>query len=168
MGLAQGARLVEFSVLPSQRGWGYVRLDGGHVGWLMSAAPYVCDLLTFVIGYIWSFRIPPHRRWLFVNVFVIAVLSPLIDSVTNYLGVFYPGGDVGYLARVLGAATVHGFFIAVFFLYAIAIARVLTRCPTALGEPANPRVQPPVGPVTVLAANTTAAPDRPACNGLDA
>jgi len=43
MAFALGGRIIDFSVLP----------------WLWVAEPYLCDVLTFVIGYIWASKIQP-------------------------------------------------------------------------------------------------------------
>ena len=53
MAFALGGRIIDFSVLPSGGRMGYVDVVGGNPEWLWVAAPYLCDVLTFVIGYIW-------------------------------------------------------------------------------------------------------------------
>jgi hypothetical protein len=59
MAFALGGRIIDFSVLPSGGRMGYVDVVGGNPEWLWVAAPYLCDVLTFVIGYIWASKIQP-------------------------------------------------------------------------------------------------------------
>jgi hypothetical protein len=132
VGLAQGGRISGFSVLPSDRGWGFVQFQGGQIDWLTFAAPYLGDALVFAVGYVWAFRIPPDRRWLFVNVLVIMMLSPLINTTYNSVGgLASSGSDFFWLGRQFGATSVtmaSGLAIA---SYGYGIFRVLTRSPMA-------------------------------------
>ena len=131
--LALGGRVLEFSILPSGNRMGYVEITGADPEWLWVAAPYLCDVLTFAIGYVWLMRFPPARHWLFINVFAVMLLSPLINSAYNYRGVFGTN-DVGYLAQQLGSPVVHAFFVASFALYIFGIVRVLIGTRRALGR----------------------------------
>lgn len=117
---------MDFSVLPSGGRMGYVDVAGGNPEWLWVAAPYLCDVLTFAIGYAWASRIPPSRRWLFINVVAVMLVSPFVNSAYNYRGVSGTN-DVGYLAQQLGHQPVHTFFISALILYAVGIVRVLGR-----------------------------------------
>lgn len=132
VGLAQGGRIGAFSILPSDRGWGFVQMQGGQISWLTFAAPYLGDALVFAAGYVWAFRIAPTRRWLFVNVFVVMMLSPLINTANNSVGgLASSGSDFFWLGRQFGAVAVtvaSGLAIA---SYSYGILRVLTRSPMA-------------------------------------
>jgi hypothetical protein len=74
--------------------WGYVNWTGTTT-WITLAAPYFCDLATFLLGlWIFSLRIT-MPRWIRVQVFAIGVLSPAINSLYNYQAVWYnPLADV--------------------------------------------------------------------------
>ena len=126
MAFALGGRIIDFSVLPSSGRMGNVDVVGGSPEWLWVAAPYLCDVLTFVIGYIWASKIQPARRWLFINIVVVLLLSPLVNSAYNYRGIG-AANDVGYLAAKLGPKPVHIFFISALILYAAGIARIIRR-----------------------------------------
>jgi hypothetical protein len=99
----EGARVQGIHLIPSltpHHGvlWGYVNWTGTTT-WLSLAAPYFCDLLTFLLGaWIFCSRIT-MPRWIRVQVFVIGVLSPAINSLFNYAAALYnPTADV---ARVV-------------------------------------------------------------------
>ncbi len=107
-------------------------MQGGQISWLTFAAPYLGDALVFAAGYVWAFRIAPTRRWLFVNVFVVMMLSPLINTANNSVGgLASSGSDFFWLGRQFGAVAVtvaSGLAIA---SYSYGILRVLTRSPMA-------------------------------------
>lgn len=120
--MLQGADIIKFQAFPSiVRGgrffWGYVIYDGGHPTWLTIAAPYLCDLLTMplISWMVLRNRSMPH--WLFVNVFVLGVLSPLANTLFNYLNaVIRHRGDVFELLAGLPHWAVHTAFLAAIVL----------------------------------------------------
>ena len=132
--MAMGGRVVEFSLLPTKESFGHVRISGGRHEWVWVAAPYLCDLIVFAIGYIWIFRNLNTRRWLFNNVLAVMLVSPLVDLAFNYRGTFrhtfsLPQGssDAAFLAYEFGGLAVHAAFIAALLICAMGLARVLTR-----------------------------------------
>jgi hypothetical protein len=117
----EGAQVQSIHLIPSLTPhygvlWGYVNWTGTTT-WLSLAAPYFCDLLTFLLG-TWIFRsriTMPH--WLRVQVFVIGVLSPAINSLYNYTAALYnPTADV---ARV--EATVPHGWVAAWVVVSLAV-----------------------------------------------
>jgi len=137
--IAQGARILDFSVLPSKVGWGYVNFVGGNPTWLVSAAPYLCDLVTFAIGFALCMRLPPRRRSLFINVAGIGVVSALVNSANAYVGGLRGRGDVAGLLDRVPAPWVHGDFVLTLTTYLIGILVILSRSPMAAGgsDPGN-------------------------------
>jgi hypothetical protein len=116
--MLQGAHITKFQALPSiVRGgrffWGYVIYLGGHPTWLTTAAPYFCDLLTLPLFSWLALRDRRMPHWLWVNVFVLGVLSPLANTLYNYQNaVIRHRGDVFELMAGLPHWAVHAAFLA--------------------------------------------------------
>ena len=122
----QGARITQIEILPSLRPegffWGYTAWTGGHVTALATAAPYLCDLALFLIFLplcTFAVRAP---RWLWINGFIIGLLSPLIDTAANYSKLFRGStGDVNELAAQFSPVAIHAVFLAVLLFYFLGI-----------------------------------------------
>jgi hypothetical protein len=122
----QGATVTEIRVLPSFRHegfyWGYVTWSGGHTDWLVAAAPYLCDLALFVVFLPLCLLATRAPRWLWINAWIIGLLSPLIDTAFNYSKLLRGGmGDVGELAGRFPPARIHILFLAVIVFYLVGI-----------------------------------------------
>ncbi|MEM6432208.1 MAG: M50 family metallopeptidase [Deinococcota bacterium] len=110
----QGVELIEVRLLPGVREdvgfyFGYViRGDGGT--WLIDAAPFISAVVWFLIAYIiLRNRTLPNRLWLLV--FLIGIVSPLVDLIYNYQGGFWrEGSDVADLLVSLPDVVVHLYF----------------------------------------------------------
>ncbi|MFP4346540.1 MAG: M50 family metallopeptidase [Anaerolineales bacterium] len=130
--LLEGAAIAEFVFWPTfaEGGgirWGYVRWQG-EVSWLSLAAPYVLDLLTFALGLWICRRSTFKRRWIWLNVVVLTVLSPLANSLYNYAGGLRNGtNDVGRLLRLLPDGPVHAYFIVTLTLYVVGLVVLFRR-----------------------------------------
>ena len=130
----EGATIIRFVFWPttSPQGvfrWGYVRFTGPAT-WLTTAAPYICDLLTFVL-FLWlCTRIRVPLRWLWLNLVVVGLISPLLNSTYNYVGSVWRINDVAFLISRLGRFPVDAYFMLTITLYAMGIAMVLKRCST--------------------------------------
>jgi len=118
----QGVQIERFVVFPQLRPsggvlWGYVRLADGQTNWLTNAAPYFLDLLTFVVFFLilWLVRVNP--RWLWLNLLVIGLVSPLFNSLYNYLGLTRASNDVNKLLFALPDGCVHAYFFLTVPLY---------------------------------------------------
>jgi hypothetical protein len=126
--ILEGARIQEFVFWPTWSGptlrWGYVSWSGS-TNWVATAAPYLCDLATFALGFVICARWPLSRRWVWVNLVAIGLLSPLVNSGYNYFNGLRDGGDVAQLLRELPAAAVHSFFGVTLLLYTVGLAWTL-------------------------------------------
>lgn len=108
---AQGAEILKFIFWPSvyENGrfyFGYV-VWRGQTTWLVDAAPYFFDILTFLLFMIPIFTIRFKQRWIWLNLVIIGMISPLINSAYNYLR----GSDVRNLLEALPDTLVHGAFL---------------------------------------------------------
>jgi hypothetical protein len=119
--MLEGAHVEKIHLIPSlapDRGllWGYVNWSGATT-WIPLAAPYFCDLLTFLLG-TWLFcaRIT-MPRWLRIQIFVIGVVSPAVDSSFNYLGLLH--NHLSDAARV--AAAVPHFWVVAWVTLSLAV-----------------------------------------------
>jgi len=124
--IREGGRVTKFVFWPTlDRGfyWGYVQWTG-RAGWLTSAAPYLVDLLTFVIFYLVCTRVKMKQHWLWVNLYVIGLVSPLINSAYRYGSSFFRPGDLTSVMQAVPPALVHAYFILTLALYAAALARI--------------------------------------------
>jgi len=121
-------RFVFWPVIESGRlYWGYVAFSGPS-RWEILAAPYVCDLALYAAVFVVCMRVDFRRRWLWINVVIIGLLSPLLDSAYNYgkylVGVGGPG-DVAGLCSVVPACWVHGCFAVTLGAYAAGLIWLL-------------------------------------------
>ena len=116
----QGAQITEFVFWPTvgEAGffWGYVRWVG-QTDWLVTAAPYIVDLLTFGIFLVICLRLLFPARWIWLNVVILGVVSPLINSFYNYWGSERGQNDVSGLFEILPRSIVHGYFAITMVLY---------------------------------------------------
>ena len=122
----EGARVQSIHLIPSlapHHGvlWGYVNWTGTTT-WLSLAAPYFCDLLTFLLG-IWIFRSRVTMpRWVRVQVFVVGVLSPAINSLFNYAAALYnPTADIARVATTVPRAWVIAWVVVSLAIYWVSI-----------------------------------------------
>lgn len=127
--VGEGATITEFSFIPSVRpdggfAWGYVLVDG-DVSWLTGAAPYVCDLATFLTVLPICLFVDFKRRWIWLNLVILGILSPLVNSLNNYITGYTRGGDVGYLRQVMGSIAVDTYFSVTIGAYLIGLFVVL-------------------------------------------
>ncbi|MCJ7624540.1 MAG: M50 family metallopeptidase [Anaerolineaceae bacterium] len=135
MAILHGAKIEEFVFLPifkqgERVAWGFVRWSGS-TNWLTLAAPYFCDLITFGVFFWICYRVSFSRRWIWLNLVIIGMLSPVINSAYNYSGIFHGTNDVGRLAKALPGYSVHIYFIFTFILYIIGLVLVFRFSQTA-------------------------------------
>jgi hypothetical protein len=129
-GLLEGARVLEFRVFPTLGGepwilWGYVVFDR-PTSWLTSAAPYIGDLLVFILAYAVLRRFTFQQRWLWLNVAIVGLLGPLLDNLYNYTKLLYTIGDLDHLMEVLPDAVVHAWFLSTTLMYLVGTLLVLS------------------------------------------
>jgi hypothetical protein len=105
--------------------FGYVSWTGGETNALVTAAPYFLDLLTFAVFFLICYRGRIRQHWLWLNLVIIGLISPLINSGYQYLK---PGlgmsGDIGWLLERWPANWVHGYMISTLGLYLVGLILV--------------------------------------------
>jgi hypothetical protein len=119
--MAEGAKVTKFVFWPNfdlgRFHWGYVGWQGSTT-WFFDAAPYFCDLLIFFVAFLVILEAKPEPRWLWLNILIIGVLSPLVNSGNAYIAGLRGSGDVGYLLHHLNPVVVHLYFALTLLLYA--------------------------------------------------
>jgi hypothetical protein len=118
---AEGVEVKKFVFWPNVElghfSWGYVSWQG-YPTWFVTAAPYFCDLVTFFIALLIILEAKPRPRWLWINILIIGMLSPFINSLSNYIGGLSGPNDVGKLLGNLDPIAVHLYFALTFAFYA--------------------------------------------------
>jgi hypothetical protein len=128
--VCQGARIEQIAIVPSFQSdgflWGYVSWTGGRVTWLVAAAPYLVDFafyLAVLFVCLTAFRL---RRWLWLNLFILGLLSPFVDTAANYSKLFRrPAGDVNELASQFPPVLIHSLFLGVMLFYLLGMWHAL-------------------------------------------
>ena len=120
--MAEGAEVTKLVFWPSFHNgrfyWGYVSWSGPTT-WFTTAAPYFSDLITFFIAALIILVARPGRRWLWLNILIIGMLSSLVNSANNYIrGLIGGTNDIGKLLQVLDPVAVHLYFALTMLLYA--------------------------------------------------
>jgi len=119
--MAEGVEVKKFVFWPNfdlgKFHWGYVRFDG-FTTWFMRAAPYFCDLITFFMALLIILEAKPKHRWLWLNILIIGMLSPFINSAYNYFRGLSVLNDVGKLLNYLDPIAVHLYFVLTLLFYA--------------------------------------------------
>jgi len=124
--LMEGGKVNKFVFWPTwtkEFYWGYVQWNG-HVSWWTSAAPYLVDLMTFLIFYFICTRVRIKRHWLWVNMYVVGLVSPLVNSGYRYVSSFFRAGDLSEVMRTLPPAAVHAYFLLTLALYLAVLVRI--------------------------------------------
>jgi len=127
--LLEGGRVDEFVFWPTwgeRFYWGYVRWSG-RADWLVSAAPYLLDLITFAVFYLICTRARIRQHQLWVNLAAIGLISPSINSGYRYVSSFFRVGDLTPVMAALPPLVVHAYFILTLALYVLASVRMQRR-----------------------------------------
>lgn len=128
--LHEGARITKFVFWPTPGHWGYVRWEG-HVSAAATAAPYLCDFLTFGVFFSACMLVLFKKRWVWLNLIAIGIISPLVNSYYNYTGGLRGPNDVGELLNMLPEGIVHGYFWLTISLYLVGLVVVFSLSRTA-------------------------------------
>lgn len=135
VGILQGATITEFVFWPSIREqgfyWGYVGYRG-ETDWLFLAAPYIVDLITYVLLFIICMRVRFRRKWIWLNLIIIGMISPFVNSLYNYWGNVNSNNDVGRLSSVLATELIDGYFVFTLLSYVVGIWLVFRRSKSVL------------------------------------
>lgn len=123
----QGYPITAFVFWPTEDHWGYVVWEG-PVTAVSLFGPYVLDLLTFLVAFLLIVRVRFRRRWLWLNVVILGVISPLVNSFYNYWGGLRgSSNDVGRLLALWPPSLVHGYFGVTLGLYLIGVGLCVPR-----------------------------------------
>lgn len=119
--IAEGLQVQKFVFWPSigpggDFYFGYVYWEGTP-SWMIMAAPYLGDLLTFAVGFAICAYTKIHPRWAWINILILAVLSPLINSAYNYFGGIRSTNDIGFLLQTCNPIVIHAYFSLTLAIY---------------------------------------------------
>ncbi len=122
----EGASITKFVFWPSWGlgtfQWGYITYDG-TTGWLTLAAPYFCDALIFIVAAILLSKIVfPH--WAALNIFIIGMVSPFVNSAYQYVRGIMGVGDVANLLVALPLWVINAYFLVTLAVYVLVGWRV--------------------------------------------
>jgi hypothetical protein len=132
--IAFGGVIEEFVFLPTKGYWGYVRWEGPD-NLFTFGAPYLLDLLTFLIFFTVCMQLTFRRRWVWLNLVIIGVVSPLINSAYNYRQTPGRVNDVTVLLRDGNETMVHIYFTLTLSLYIAGLYILFTRAKIYLHQP---------------------------------
>ncbi|MBN2047984.1 MAG: hypothetical protein JW750_09090 [Anaerolineaceae bacterium] len=132
----KGGAVEKFRLIPAVQFQGWFQFEQiawrGEPSLLIVAAPYLFDLLTFIIFYGMFTRFVFRRRWVFINLFIFGMISPIIHSMYHYLlgGVWE--NDVSRIMNVyMQEPLAHVLFVLMIGFFALAIQQVTQSSPTA-------------------------------------
>jgi len=118
--LLRGAVIEEFVFWPTWSDWGF---RWGYVVWfgpvtlIVTAAPYLCDLATFAVFFVICTRVRFRRHWVWVNLAIIGLISPLVNTAYNYVRGVMGVGDVARLFGELPDPLVHAYLVVTLSTY---------------------------------------------------
>ena len=75
------------------------------------------------------------RRWIWLNLIAIGIISPLVNSIHNYRGGLEGPNDVGRLLKLWPDNIVHGYFWLTISLYLVGLVIVFSLSRTATSQP---------------------------------
>lgn len=128
--MLEGARITEFVFWPTPGYWGFVSWEGPVTAATL-AAPYLVDFLTFGVFFAVCMLVRFKRRWVWLNLVAIGILSPLINSLHNYWWGLQGPNDVGTLLISLPENLVHGYFWLTISGYLVGLVMVFSLSRTA-------------------------------------
>jgi hypothetical protein len=104
--------------------WGYI-VWYGRPAVIVTAAPYILDLVFFAGFFLLCTRMRFRRHWVWVNLVIVGLISPLVNSAYSYVRGLMGVGDVARLLQELPAPLVHGYFGMTIALYVVGLFLVL-------------------------------------------
>lgn len=134
--MAEGAKIERFVVFPSTElgrfTFGFTQFSG-RTDWFVLFAPYLCDLLWFVGFFFVCTRIRLRFHALWLNLVILGLISPLVNSGYQYLASFFgPATDIARVRAAVPDALVHLYFLLTIALYVVGLVAVFWRVPRAL------------------------------------
>lgn len=123
-----GATITRIHIFPSWRKgsrpvWGYTAWRGGRTTWSVSAAPYVCDLITALVFFPVCRWLVRRDWWLWFHCWAFGLWAPLLNSAYAYFfGIpSTSGNDVAQVMRRVPREAVHLWFVVTLAFYAFAV-----------------------------------------------
>lgn len=111
----QGGQVIDWSLSPSIGSWGYVISTPVRSGLLVLAAPYLCDQVTFLVGWGWWAReLSIGRR---VHIVGLTIGSALVNTGANCVGALVGRGDISRLLEALPVAASHAYLCAMLAVF---------------------------------------------------
>jgi hypothetical protein len=123
--MLEGYRVTEFVFWPTKGYWGYVNWDG-PTSTAALGAPYLCDFLTFTLFFAVCMLVCFKKRWIWLNLIAIGIISPLVNSIHNYRGGLRGPNDVGRLFKMLPEKMIHGYFWLTISVYLVGLVIVFS------------------------------------------
>ncbi len=106
--------------------FGYVQWSGS-VDWLVSASPYFVDVFTFALFFLICTKMPIRRHWIWVNLYALGILSPLVNSGYRYISNFFRTGDLTKVAVSVPSSVIHAYFLLTVSVYVLGILWIQRR-----------------------------------------
>ncbi len=104
--------------------WGYT-VWYGRPAVIVTAAPYILDLVVFGAFFLICTRVRFRRHWVWVNLVIVGLISPFVNSVYSYVRGVMGAGDVARLFVELPEGLVHGFFAVTIVIYVVGLLFIL-------------------------------------------
>jgi hypothetical protein len=121
-----GDVVEKLSLLPSAKSLGSVRVAGSGLSWGAGAAPYLVDWLFFATGAFWFIHARPRQAWVRITAIVIFMVSPVIDTVWNYIGMYWSRrSDFSILSALSSRGSVNILFAGLIAAYALGAVIIL-------------------------------------------
>jgi hypothetical protein len=86
----------------------------------------LCDFLTFTVFFVICMLVHFNRRWIWLNLIAIGIISPLVNSIHNYRSGLSKLNDVGELMVSLTENIVHGYFWLTISVYVVGLVIVFS------------------------------------------
>jgi hypothetical protein len=113
--------------------WGYT-VWYGRPSVIVTAAPYILDLVVFGAFFLICTRVRFRRHWVWLNLVILGLFSPFVNSVYSYVRGIMGAGDVASLLQELPAGLVHGCFAVTIAIYVAGLLMVLWPRPRVVAD----------------------------------
>lgn len=126
-----GTRVLAIRILPGEQlgyfSFGYTILDE-NATWLVYAAPYLCDLVLFTATFGLLRYGHFKQRWIYINLILVGLASPLFNSLSGFINSFAITNDVTRLAILFSRTPVTYIFLAGMLYYLALLRRLYRLC----------------------------------------
>ena len=119
-----GGNVLEIHFLPNRNlghfSFGYTVLTV-ELNWLILGAPFIVDMIVFAMAFWLCLHYQQMPRWLWVNVVILGMFLPALDTYQAWWGSQERMNDAAHLLKMTSPWLVHGCFLLALRLYAIGI-----------------------------------------------